>query len=250
MRRLATVSVVLAAGWVGVALADNPKVIEVPLPPEDPVPDTEAAIPQVVVPVEPTQGGGRGDRGKVRREQRKVEGEPPTALFGVWTVVQITDLGETEDYKLKMERAGKALDEDCFVTDTWFDFGPPPTVAGLPAEITVTQVQHCEKGGLGEFANETAITTAAHWETQGGVEMELPEVRVDERLIRLRIAEDPGRTPTNRVGPEVRVDRTKVRFQVFAEYPPRRKGEGRPQALHLKGSDGQVWHLEPLGGEG
>jgi hypothetical protein len=226
------------------AFAQNPKMIEVPLPPEEPVPgDPDVVTPEILVPLPVPTGGNRAPR----REQRKLQGEPPTAVFGVWTVVQITELGETEDYAIKMDRAANALDTDCTITATWFDFGPPPTVPGLPSQVTVTQVQRCEKGGLGTFSSETSITSAATWSSADGVVLELPEVRADQQLIRLRIAEEAGRTPSNWVGPELRVDQGRSRYTVLAEYPPRRqKGEGRPDALHLKATNGAVWHLEPL----
>lgn len=247
MRRLLVLPLVFAVGVVRVAIADPPKVIEVQLPPEEPTADMDPVTPTVEVPVEAADGR-RGDGRHARREQRKMNGEAPTALFGVWQVVQVTELGETEDYRIKMERAGKALDEDCIITDTWFDFGPPPTEPGLPAEVTVTQVQRCEKGGLGTFSSETSLTTGAKWSSGEGTEVELPAVRADQQLIRLRVAEEAGRTPSNWVGPELRVDRDSVKYRVLAEYPPRRKGEGgRPVAVHLKTGNGVVWHLEPLG---
>lgn len=225
------------------ALAGDAKLIEVPLPPEE-LPVEEPAVPAVEVPVQAQPTGG----GHVpRREARQVKGEAPTSLGGTWTVVQVTELGETDDYRIKMERAGKAMDEDCIVIGTWFDFGPG--AGGLPPQVTVTQVQRCEKGGLGAFANETSMTTAATWKPGDLLSLELPEVRADEQLIRLKVADEPGRTPSNWVGPELRVERAAATYTVLAEYPPRKKDGDIPIALHLTASNGTIWHLEPLAAE-
>jgi hypothetical protein len=236
-----TVMAWFAGAVAATAFAGDAKLIEVPLPPEEPVPGTEEPVtPEVVVPVESADAG----KYRPRREVRQIAGEAPASLAGTWSVVQLTELGETEDYRIKMEREGKALDEDCIVIATWFDFGGGG--GGLPAEVTVTQVQQCEKGGLGAFSSETSMTSAVTWTPGQLLSLELPEVRVDEQLIRLRIADEPGRTPSNWVGPELRVERPSVKYTVLAEYPPRKKDGDRPTALHLTGTNGAVWHLEPL----
>jgi hypothetical protein len=231
--------------FASVALAQSPKMIDVPLPAEEPAPGSVPATPEIQVQIPVPAGSGRAPR----REPRKLQGESPRAMFGVWTVVQLTELGETEDYAIRMERAGVALDADCITTATWYDFGPPPTVPGLPSEVTVTEVQRCEKGGFGQFASETSTTVEPHWSTTDGVVFQLPEVRAEQQLIRLRAAEVSGRSPQNWVGPQLRIDHAATTFTVLAEYPPRQKGEGRPTALHLQSTNGAIYHLEPLGAD-
>lgn len=255
MRTLGWVSVV-ALGVVATARAQDGKIREIPLPPEEPPvgeppPPAEEPLLDEEEEVEddataPPEGGRRRAEGpRPRRERRAAVGEPPTQLAGVWSVVQRTERGETEDYRLQMERAGKALDEDCFVTATWFDFGPPGG-GSLPDTITVTQVHQCTKGGLGTYASETSVTTAAVWTHGASTSLALPEVRADHQLVRLRRGGEGGRTPSNWVGPQVRVERPPGTYSVLAEYPARRADGDRPIAVHLTDADGAVWHLERL----
>lgn len=264
MRPVVWLPVSVALGVVATARAQDGKVREIPVPPQETIPGAEPdpladPVPGPVAPeagapdpgtpepsAPPTDAGGRRDGShRPRRDARQVAGEPPTALAGVWSIVQITQHGETEDYHLKMERAGRALDEACVVTATWFDFGPPGAGA-LPDRITITEVQRCEKGGLGSFASETSVTTPVTWSTGGGTTLTLPEVRAEQQLIRLRLASDSGRPPSNWVGPELRVERESSAYAVLAEYDPRKKGGDRPVALHLTAANGAVWHLERL----
>ena len=258
--------------------AAPPRVIEIdvpeptrppppPPPPGGPVDPAEqpTILPDgTVVPASATPGaGGR----TIRREARKVQGEAPAMLSGRYAIVQVTTDGETEDYRLKMEREGKALDQDCVTVRRVFDFGPGD-VPGLPAEIGISEQQECHKGGLGRYANELWVLMPATWSrldgtAEGGksaLALDLPPVEATATLVRVRRpAREDLKTPPHWLGPESRLEQAKTRYELVAELPPagRRRATGPdgqelppgPTAIHLVGPN-VVYHLEPEPADG
>jgi hypothetical protein len=259
----------IAAGVVGVAalvtpagrsVAAPPKVIEIdvpeptrpPPPPPAPVAPAQPGEPTVlpdgtVVPAS-MSGVGRS----VRREARKVAGNAPAMLAGRYEIVQVTTDGETEDYRLKMEREGKALEQDCITVRRVFDFGPgePP---GLPDALGISEQQECYKGGLGSYANELWVILPTTWKRvegdEPGLALELPPVEARASLVRVKQpTRDDLKTPSHWLGPESKIDREGTRYELLAEMPPGNR-PGGPVAIHLI-EQNVVYHLEPEPADG
>jgi hypothetical protein len=187
----------------------------------------------------------------VRRVPREVTGESPATLWGRYQVVEITEAGETEDFVVKMERAGKAIDKDCIVVRMVFDFGPASN-PGLPNVLLVSEQSVCTKGGLGTYANELAVALPATWASaaDGSLTMSLPPVEGTASLVRLRKPEPENlHSPPHWQGPETKVDRPETKFQVVAELPRRKEAGQAPAVVHLK-SGNVVYHLEPEPADG
>ncbi|MEZ4236276.1 MAG: hypothetical protein R3F59_08970 [Myxococcota bacterium] len=260
-RMVAALGAVVVAGLLAQATsrAAQPRVIEIdvpeptrppPPPPPPPGPDGQPA-PGTVLPdgtVVPPAAPSR----PFRRGPREVKGEAPTALSGRYEVVQLTIDGETEDYRLKMEREGKALDADCITVRRVFDFGPPGEgQQGLPAEVGLSEQQECYKGGLGAYANELWVLMPATWSqvapeegASPGLALELPPVEATATLVRVREPEKEDlNTPPHWLGPQSKLEQEKTRWQIVAEPPASRK-ETLPAAIHLVGPH-VTYHLEP-----
>lgn len=264
--RAAAFLVLLGLG--GVALA-NPKVIEIkvpepskappPPPPPSPLP---AEAPQGVD-AEGNAAGGtppvdaaavQAGRSAARREPREVKGEPPQVLWGRYTVVQVTRAGETEDFRIKMDREARALKQDCITDQLVFEFGQG--AEPLPATVTIAEQQLCTKGGLGSYANELGLEMPAVWQADGGaLKLSLPPVEATATLVRVRPPTDNDdlNTPSHWMGPVTEVERGRADFQVLAEYGKPRPGAkskaqqaepARPAVVHLVAKD-VVYHLEP-----
>jgi hypothetical protein len=256
----------LAAGWLASEALANPKVIELqvpepskapppPPPPSAPRPGApEGTMPDATTPAVPAEGG-RAPVSAARREAREAKGEAPQALWGRYTVVQITRGGETEDFRIKMDREGRALKQDCITDQVVFDFGELAASAGqLPAVVSLAEQQLCSKGGFGTYANELSLEVPAAWQTDGtGVQLTLPPVSATGVLVRVRPPSDNDdlNTPSHWLGPMTKMERPRAEFKVLAEYgaKPRaaKAGEAerqRPAVLHLVGRD-TVFHLEP-----
>lgn len=238
----------------------NPKVIEIQIPeptapPPPPPPPPSGAPSNEGNPYDgaPADAGSDGrlasavgaPRSGVRRGIREMTGETPATLWGRYRVVQITEGGETDDFGVKMQRAGNALDQDCIVERLVFDFGPA-TDPGLPNVLLLSEQSLCKKGGLGTYANELAVALPATWSSsEAGLTMTLPPVDGTASLVRLR---KPGvenlHTPPHWQGPEVEIERPETKFLVLAEFP-KKKTVGQPATVvHLRNGT-VVYHLEP-----
>ncbi|MCB9686826.1 MAG: hypothetical protein H6738_13120 [Alphaproteobacteria bacterium] len=227
----------------------NPKHIEVQLPePDPPGLNPNAPLPenQVVVPA-PGPSHTAATR-VVRREKREAVGTPPTSLSGRWAVVQVTDLGETEDFVTKMERSAMALDADCKTVAMIFDFGPSPATPTLPRTVEISERRECYKGGLGRYMSEITLKSGVSWGMgdQSQVLMRLPEMRADSNLVRLKFGPDT-QTPPQWLGPDTRTERERSEYAVLTEFP-KRGNEETPIAVHLSSANGQTLHLEPFSG--
>jgi hypothetical protein len=261
-------TLILALLAVG-ALA-NPKVIELQVPepskapPLPPPPSAPGAVAPDGTPVEGmvegTAAAAQGGRAPsvARREPREAKGEAPQALWGRYTVVQVTREGETEDFRIKMDREDRALKQDCITDQLVFDFGEGAVNAGqLPTVISLAEQQLCTKGGFGTYANELSLEMPATWVTEGGgVQLTLPPVDATATLVRVRPPSDNDdlNTPSHWLGPVTRMERPRAEFKVLAEYGAKPRGKAgeaephRPAVVHLVGRD-MVYHLEPeLGG--
>ena len=160
----------------------------------------------------------------------------------MFSVVQLTEGGATEDFRIKMDRAGRALNQDCITVAMVFDFGRG-AAAGLPNRVRLVERQECYKGGLGRYLNEMALDLPLAWtKTEAGVVMTIPEIRATSGLVRLRRAGGFGTAP-QWLGPETKVERARTDYVVLAEPPKGRNVEG-VAALHLTAGH-QVLHLEP-----
>jgi hypothetical protein len=239
----------------------TPKVIELqipepskapPLPPPPsapPAPGTPAAEGTTPAGGTPTEGGVR-PASVARREPREAKGEAPQALWGRYAVVQVTREGETEDFRIKMDREDRALKQDCITDQLLFDFGEG--TGQLPATVSLAEQQLCVKGGFGTYANELSLEVPATWQTEGGaVQLVLPPIEATATLVRVRPPSDNDdlNTPSHWLGPVTKVERTRAEYKVLAEYGAKPRGKAaeapqRPAVVHLVGRD-MVYHLEP-----
>lgn len=177
-----------------------------------------------------------------RDAPRPVQGDAPIDLYGRYSVVEVTVAGVTEDFVNKMERAGRALNEDCVVVRQIFDFGPPPEAMGgyRPREVEVVQIRECDVGGLGKYAEEVAMILPARWtEGEGSVTLSLPAATVLADFVRVDVPRDDKKMAAQWLAPEARVQRGETSYAVISE--PGRRGE--LPVLHLTTSE-QVFHLE------
>jgi len=185
-----------------------------------------------------------------RKVPRTVSGGSPAYLHGRYSVVEVTEGGMTEDYGNKMERAGRALDEDCIVTHTRFDFGELPDGVGerhRPRTVAITRIQECTVGGLGKYAEVlTMVLDVTYTEGDDDVLLTLPAAKVVSDYVRL-VKPDEGDMPTppQWLAPATTIDQTVQRWFLKAE-PARR---GALPVLHLISEHGAVWHLEPDRGD-
>jgi hypothetical protein len=246
----------LSAVALPLALASPPRVVEIKVPePTKPPPLPPPPAPTIgpngeVIPAPEPASHVAVERVRpgVRREVRKVEGEAPTTLWGRYDVVEVTENDETEDFVIKMEREGKALDQDCITTRRVFDFGP--SNGTLPPVLQVAEQERCSKGGLGVYDSEIALAMTATWgQGENAATLEMPAVVATASLVRVRKPDkDDLHTPSHWLGPETRVDRPITKFRVVAEIPKARRPTDPPPAataIHLVAEDGTVWHLEP-----
>jgi hypothetical protein len=233
-----------------VALAQDPPRprqthVEVPDPlaEEEPAPAPAATEAPPTDPAAPAPAPAHGAGGPPRRDQRVANGEAPKALSGKYTVVQLTEGGETEDFRMKMDRAGRAVHQDCITVSLVFDFGKPGG-ATLPGRIRLVERQECYKGGLGRYLNELTLDLPVAWsQADGAAILTVPEIRATAGLVRLRRPEGDGLgTAPQWLGPETKVDRAQTAYAVLAETARGRKGE--IMALHMTAGH-QVLHLEP-----
>ncbi|MEN0062020.1 MAG: hypothetical protein AAGA48_07685 [Myxococcota bacterium] len=184
-----------------------------------------------------------------RKAPRPVRGTAPAHLHGRYYVAEVTEGGLTEDYRNKMERAGRALDEDCIVTRTRFDFGDLPASPGVlhrPRTVAITRIQQCQVGGLGKYAEElTTVLDVAYTEGDDVVTLTLPAAKVISDYVRLRRPSDGDMpTPPQWLAPATTVDQAAQRWLLVAEPAAR----GALPVLHLT-SENLVWHLEPDRGD-
>ena len=234
------------------------------LPDDEAPPPAERSPRHIILPdpydeLEKEQGSTTGSRSATDRSRlparkpsvppritrdtpRPVRGDAPADLWGRYHVVEVTNAGITEDFANKMERAGRALNEDCIVVRQVFDFGPQPEAEGAghrPREVELIQIRECDVGGLGNYAEETSMIIPARWtEGAGSVTLTLPEAAVVSHFIRVSPPRDMDTRP-QWLAPESRVQRGATSYAVIAE-PSRR---GALPVLHLTSSD-QVFHLE------
>lgn len=230
--------------------------------------DPPADHPQHIIIPDPMEGkeparspGGRGGRGSAKRPveptvppriarkvPRPVEGEAPVNLHGRYHIVEVTEAGITEDYANKMERAGRALNEDCLTLRYIFDFGPLPEVdegeeieGHRPIEIELIRVQRCEVGGLGTYAEESAMVLRPMWtESEDSITLQLPSVAMNTDYVRLKAPTDGHRrTPPQWLSPTHTFATGGITYLLIAE-PARR--DALP-VLHLTTGD-KVLHLE------
>jgi hypothetical protein len=251
-----------------VALAGPPKHIEVPDPGEgegegvapiietpapeggtDAAPDPQAPDPQA--PAQPVATASVANTSRRVQGVRKADGDAPANVFGRYHVAEITEAGETEDFRTKMDRAGRALEDDCIVVKMAFDFGPAPAEGATghrPRSVHLAQAERCERGGLGTYAQELAVEVPATWAAaDGAVTLALPAVTLLSDYVRLRLPADGDmRTPSQWLAPDASVELVETTWRIVAE-PAGRRGE--LPVLHL--SDGKVvMHLEADPGDG
>ncbi len=207
--------------------------------------ESEARSRRGVRPVVGTPGPSVPPR-IARSRPRPVKGGSPAHLHGRYAVVEITEGGLTEDYRNKMERAGRALDDDCIVTHLLFDFGQLPKSPGeryRPETVTISRVQECSVGGLGKYAEElTMALDVTYTEGDDVVTLTLPPAKVVSDYVRLQRPEEGDMpTPPQWLAPATTVDQSRQRWFLQAETTRR----GQLPVLHLTGENGSVWHLEP-----
>ncbi len=226
--------------------ADHPRHIIIP----DPLEGME----------EPRSSGGRGQGRSIKRSTeptvppriarkvpRPVEGEVPVNLYGRYHIVEITEAGVTEDYANKMERAGRALNDDCLTLRYIFDSGPLPVVEGeeieghRPIELELTRIQRCDVGGLGTYAEESTLVLRPIWtEGEASVTLQLPSMAMNTDYVRLKAPSDGNmRTPQQWLSPTSTLATGGITYLLIAE-PARR---GALPVLHLTTGD-KVLHLE------
>lgn len=180
-----------------------------------------------------------------RGTPRPVRGDAPAQMHGRYHVVEVTVAGVTEDFANKMERAGRALNEDCIVVRQLFDFGPLPAddsaAAHRPREVEVVQIRECDVGGLGKYAEELSMVLQAQWtEGEGSVSLTLPAATVMADFVRVDVPQaGEMKMAPQWLAPESRVQRGTTSYAVIAE--PARRGD--LPVLHLTTSE-QVYHLE------
>lgn len=184
-----------------------------------------------------------------RKVPRPFRGRAPEYLHGRYHVVEVTEGGQTEDYRNKMERAGRALDDDCIVLRTRFDFGGLPAEPGTryrPRSVTITRIQECSVGGLGKYAEElTTVLDVTYEESDDHVTLTLPQAKVMSDYVRLkRPSEGDMPSPPQWLAPATIVERDREQWRLIAEPAAR----GRLPVLHLT-NDSVVWHLEPDPGD-
>ncbi len=240
--------------------------------PEEEAPPPQAATKYIIVPdpfeeLEEAEKAKAGARPRARRTAerepsvppritrdtpRPVNGDAPDNVWGRYEVVEVTQAGITEDSRNKRERAGRALNEDCIVTRSIFDFGPLPSAeegeapsGHRPKEVELTQVRECDVGGLGKYAEEVTMVVPATWmEGEGSVTLELPRVRVVADFVRLSPPRDGDmRTPPQWLAPDTSLESGAESggdsYVMIAE----RARRGALPVLHLTTVD-QVLHLE------
>ncbi len=183
-----------------------------------------------------------------RKVPRPVQGAAPINLHGRYHVVEVTEAGITEDYANKMERAGRALNEDCLTLRYIFDFGPLPVLpegevleGHRPLEVALTRIQSCDVGGLGTYAEESTLVVAARWEeAEAATTLSLPATAMNTEYVRLRTPpEGHMRTPPQWLSPKGRFSTHAHSYQIMAEKARR---DALP-VLHLI-LDDKVLHLE------
>lgn len=234
------IALIALLGAPALAQSTHPRVFEIPDPeavPEPELPPEEAPPPMPDAAATPLPVATAT---AVRRGPREVQGDAPSALSGRWSVVQVTEAGQTDDFRIKMERAGRALQSDCITVRMIFDFGGG---AGLPERVTIAEQQECRKGGLGTYANEIALTVPARWSVgEGGAKVALPEAVATAELTRLKRPDDGDmRTPSQWLSSETKLSRQAGEVGVRVETRGR---AGAPSAVHLLMGD-LVYHLEP-----
>ncbi|MBX2803899.1 MAG: hypothetical protein KTR31_39855 [Myxococcales bacterium] len=182
-----------------------------------------------------------------RKTPRPVEGDAPDNVHGRYKVVEVTVAEVTEDFPNKMERAGRALNEDCIVTHQIFDFGALPEAEELtghrPSEISMIKIRQCEVGGLGKYADEIEMILPATWGSgEGHATLAMPDATVMTDFVRLRQpTEGDMPTPPQWLAPDSSIDDGALSYRVVAE----RTRRGTDQAvLHLFLGE-QILHLEP-----
>lgn len=266
--RLSFIGATLAVVVLSSSALANPKVIEILVPEPTPPPpapsppvsgDLTGSTPAEAAPNAATEGGTPPiARPIVRRGPREVLGSPPAFLQGRYEVVQVTRGQETEDFHIKMDREGRALEQDCITDRYLFDFGTGDLGAALPSQISVALQQRCTKGGLGSYANELSIDVPATWrvEPDGRLVMALPPVEATAMLVRVRppLESDDINTPSHWVGPVTRIEQRRIEFSVVAEAakaPTGRRPKPTdppvvlpPAVVHLVGKE-LTYHLEP-----
>lgn len=265
-RALSSIGVVLVGGALiaGSSLAQEiPDDEEVPSAPAEPVdPDVRPPTPRHIIIPDPFENlqkpqsgtpvprARQGDRApsvppRITRDvPRPVRGDAPERIYGRYHVVEVTVAGVTEDFANKMERAGRALNEDCVVTRQIFDFGPAPaddTPGYRPREVEVVQFRECDVGGLGKYAEEVSMMLPAQWtEGDGSIALNLPPATVLADFVRVDVPKvGEMRMAPQWLAPEARVQRGKTSYAVIAESARR----GALPVLHLTTSE-QVYHLE------
>lgn len=173
--------------------------------------------------------------------------EPGDVIHGAYTVARITVNGETEDYREKMERADRALDEDCITRALLFDFGGPPAegaVAHRPPAVEVLTQQECKRGGLGVYGSEVSTIIPTTWGAAegGGITLSTAKVEVVTGYTRLREPADGDmRTPPHWLAPEQRIQRDALTYVVEVD-----KARGKARPVMRLTSDGTTLHLEPV----
>ena len=227
--------------------ATNPRHVIIPDPEGEEGESSEIATGQRVAAGAPTLPSRKPSVPPriTRRVPRPVAGDAPVALYGRYHVVEITQAAITEDFANKMERAGRALNDDCIVVRQIFDFGPMPEdieAPHRPAKVEIAQHRECDVGGLGKYAEETSMRLAATWGAGEGVAtLELPSATVLADFVRVSPPrEGEMKMPPQWLAPDTEMKHDRSTYLIIAE----RARRGQLPVLHLTVGD-QVLHLEP-----
>jgi hypothetical protein len=166
-----------------------------------------------------------------------------TSVWGRYKVDEVTESGITEPFVKRMERSAKALERDCVVAGLVYDFRSSPGSAS-PTELTLTEQRTCDKGGLGTFRHEIAVTVPIAWaEQEGGALLVVPPVTAGAGLVRLK-DQGEGAAPSQWVTDDLGTKREETTFLVAIESAKGKK-PGPPPGMRLKTVEGTVFHLVP-----
>jgi hypothetical protein len=167
-----------------------------------------------------------------------------TSVWGAFRLDKVTEAGTTEEFRKKMERAARALDRGCIVTDAVYDFRSP-TGELPPTTLAYTEVRACDEGGVGTFRNAVTATVPVEWVTnEGGALVVVPPITAEAGLVRIQTEEGSGRTPAQWIADEIVVTPEGDTFLVALGASKGRK-PGPPTTIQLTAVDGKALHLVP-----
>jgi hypothetical protein len=169
---------------------------------------------------------------------------PGVSVWGRYRIAEVVTAGKTEDYRKKMDRAAKALQRGCTVTDTIYDLRSP-SGAMPPTDLALTEVRTCDEGGLGAFRHTVTATVPVGWvDDESGALLVVPPVAAGAEIVRIHDEDGAGRPPSQWMSSELGVSRDETTFLVTVKAAKGKK-PGPPAAVQLKAVDGTVFQLVP-----